>query len=133
MQPSKVQPIKGIKGPQGSITGGTWTSGSGYSCVKGAKVWRQSYGNFNVLFYVDYCNHNGAYDKLDRVWGRALSNVHGTYSIEKEGVFRTWEQSGGYAAYGGVKFNFKDENNRSSTQYLFVHVGNDRAWEDASF
>ncbi|MGR5905875.1 hypothetical protein ACT7DI_20375 [Bacillus paranthracis] len=37
MQPSKVQPIKGIKGPQDSITGGTWTNGSGYSCVKGAR------------------------------------------------------------------------------------------------
>ncbi|MBY7121162.1 hypothetical protein ILS93_03415 [Bacillus sp. 16GRE42] len=133
VQPSKVQPIKGIKGPQGSITGGTWTSGSGYSCVKGAKVWRQSYGNFNVQYYVDYCNHNGAYDKLDRVWGRTLSNVHGSYSIEKEGVFRTWEQSGGYAAYGGVKFAYTDENGRSSTQYLYVHVGNDRAWEDANF
>ncbi len=99
---------------------------------KRCKVWRQSYGNFIVQYYADYCNHNGAYDKLDRVWGRTLSNVHGSYSIETEGVFRTWEKSG-YSAYGGVKFNFTDSNGRSSTQYLYIRVGNDRAWEDSNF
>ncbi|ENQ3081232.1 hypothetical protein ACEOWG_004598 [Bacillus cereus] len=120
-----------VERPQDSISGGTWTSGSGYACVKGAKVYRQNYGQFSAEYYADFCYHNGAYDKLDRVYGRIIDASGGSYSIENEGVFRTWETST-YSAYGGVKFNYTSSSGGSGTKYLYIRVGNDRSWEDTN-
>ncbi|MBJ8031064.1 hypothetical protein [Bacillus cereus group sp. N21] len=130
VQPKK-EDLKGITGPQGSISGGTWSSGSGYSCVQGATVYRNKYSHFDVSYKVDYCNHNGAYDKLDRVYGIDIDAPGGDFDIQGEGVFRTWESSG-YSAYGGVNFKYLETGAGSSTQYLYIRVGNDSAWEDSN-
>ncbi|MDD1370638.1 hypothetical protein PTB13_23595, partial [Bacillus sp. MHSD17] len=130
VQPNKVQPIKGIKGPQDSITGGTWTNGSGYSCVQGAKVYRKPFSSFTAYYYADYCNHQGAYDKLDRVYGWDIQ-TSGGYTKEDWGVFRQWETAQ-YSAYGGLSFKYTDKNGGDSHQWLYIRVGNDRAWEDSN-
>jgi len=131
VQPKK-QALKGEKGPQGSISGGDWTSGSGYSCVRGAKVYSKVISQFSASYYADYCNHNGAYDKLDRVWGLSLAAPGGDYTLEEFKVFRQWERSG-YSAYGGLAFKYTDKNGGATRQWLYIRVGNDTAWEDANF
>ncbi|MED1535489.1 hypothetical protein [Bacillus pseudomycoides] len=131
VQPKK-QALKGEEGPQGSISGGDWTSGSGYSCVRGAKVYSKVISQFSASYYADYCNHTGAYDKLDRVWGLSLSAPGGDYTLEEFKVFRQWERSG-YSAYGGLAFKYTDKNGGATRQWLYIRVGNDTAWEDANF
>ncbi|MEH7708086.1 hypothetical protein COF68_31770 [Bacillus toyonensis] len=128
----KSQDIKGITGPQGSISGGTWTSGSGYSCVQGAKVVRSKYSNFTASFKADFCYHQGAFDKISRIYSVLVDAPGGDYDTEGEGLFREWENAS-YSAYGGVKFKYtRLPDGGSSTQYLFLRVGGDRAWEDSN-
>lgn len=117
----KFQDLKGITGPQGSISGGSWSNGSGYSCVKGAKVYRQVYSQYSASYYADYCHHQGAYDKLDRVWGLSLAAPGGDYDLEDFDVFRTWEKSG-YSAYGGVAFKFTHKDGGAERKWLYIHV-----------
>ncbi|MED0873159.1 hypothetical protein [Bacillus mobilis] len=119
------------KGAAYSISGGTTSSGSGYSCVKGAKVYRNKYQNFSVSYKADYCNHQGAYDKLSRVYGINIKAPGGDYSIEGSGVFRERENAS-YSAYGGVRFKYSQTGGGSSSQWLYIRVGNDKVWEDSN-
>ncbi|EJV74117.1 hypothetical protein [Bacillus cereus] len=127
----KPQDIKGITGPQGSISGGTWTSGSGYSCLTGAKVFREKYSNFRASFKADFCTHQGAYDQISRIYAIDIDAPGGDFDIQGEGIFRQWE-NGTYSAYGGVNFKYSRTDGGSSTQYLYLRVGGDRYWEDSN-
>ncbi|MGF1436941.1 hypothetical protein ACQUW6_22125 [Bacillus thuringiensis] len=131
VHPIKTEQLKGITGPQGSITGGSWQRGSGYACVQGAKVYRNAYSAFTVYYYADYCHHQGAYDKLDRVYGWDIKAPGGGYSKEDWGVFRQWQKPG-YEAYGGISFKYTDSRGGDTHQWLYIRVAGGSAWEDSN-
>lgn len=114
------------------ISGGTWSSGSGYRCAKGVKVFKQVYSNYQATFYADFCNHYGGYDKLSRVYGVDVES-DGEFSYVSQGVFRASETYS-YNAYGGVKFTVKSNPDLPmTTENLYLRVGNDTYWYQASF
>ncbi|MFE7822200.1 hypothetical protein ACFU1R_29050 [Priestia megaterium] len=116
----------------GVISGGTWSSGSGYSCVKGIKVFKQIIANYSAKFYADFCNNSGAYDKLSRVYGVDIEAGE-SWSILDQGVFRS-NENGTYSAYGGVKYQAKARpDSNMVTRYLYLRVGNDKYWYQSNY
>ena len=111
------------------VSGGTWTSGSGYSCVTGAKVHEHKYG-ITIDFKADFCMNHDTYDNLKRVYG--VEVVAYDWDILGEGVFRPTETSE-YSAYGGVKVKARySETSDAVTDYLYLRVGDDDYWLDTS-
>ncbi|MQR86516.1 hypothetical protein GFV16_11395 [Bacillus megaterium] len=123
--------IEPTKAQAAVISGGTKSSGSGYSCVKGAKVFKEVYSAYSATFYANWCNNSGAYDEISRIYGEALKSS-GSYSWISKGIFRSKETSS-YSAYGGIKFDVKPENRSMSTEYLYLRVGSDKYWYQSSF
>lgn len=115
----------------GVISGGTWTSGSGYSCVTGIRVFKQIYATYSAEFKADFCNVNGGYDNISRIYGVSLT-ASGTFDILDSGLFRGTETIS-YSAYGGVKFTQKPDGGTMTTEHLYLRVGSDTYWYDSSY
>jgi hypothetical protein len=135
VEPNEDEPVMvmawGITKDPVGVSGGTWSSGTGYSCVKGAKVYDWLYGSIEAYFFTDFCNLNGAYDTLNRVYGVYIETGE-TWSILDEGVFRASENVE-YSAFGGVKFQAKVSADSSmKTYYLYVRVGGDSYWYESN-
>lgn len=114
------------------ISGGTWTSGSGYRCVKGIKVFKSVFGSYQAAFSADFCNHNGAYDKLSRIYNVDVE-AGDSWSILSQGIFRSLETYS-YNAYVGVKFQVKGSaESNMTTENLYLRVGNDTYWYQSSY
>lgn len=117
---------------RGIITGGTNSSGSGYSCVKGVKLLNKIVGMYKFTFKANYCNHKDAYDSLEKVYATAVEAGE-SVDILKEGVMRRNEKLG-YSAYGGIKALVKaSPSSKMTTEHLYLRVGKDKAWHDTSF
>ena len=114
------------------ISGGSWSKGTGYACVKGIKVSKISYGKFGITFKADFCNNKNSYDNLSRVYGVNVWANH-SFSIMSKGVFRKKETSQ-YSAYGGVKAKVKSRaDGRESTEHLYLRVGKNKYWYTSSY
>ncbi|MEK4915903.1 hypothetical protein [Bacillus sp. FSL E2-8887] len=129
---------KVIKGPNDAVTGGNWSSGSGFKCVKNAKVENSIGGNYDMYYYADFCIHQGKStpDILQRVFGFMIKTPDGDFDMLEQGVFRGTEIPGSYSAYGGYKIKYTryDSNGIGSarTVYVYLRVGQDTYWEDKS-
>ncbi|MGP6381817.1 hypothetical protein ACR9F9_01155 [Streptococcus dysgalactiae subsp. equisimilis] len=118
-------------------SGGTWSSGSGYSVCKGMLV----SGNAGLVglqatYYVDFQKVQGGYDRLDRAYG-ATVNGAGSWAFLANGVFRASEAPGA-SAYGGIKGQWTVSPglglpSGTSTKHLYFRVGNDTFWLDTNF
>lgn len=114
------------------ISGGKKTSGSGYSCVKGATVSNKIVGMYTLEFKADYCNNKNEYDTLNKVY-YTFADAGSSASILKDGVMRKKENIE-ESAYGGIKAMVKaSENSKMTTVYLYLRVGKDRAWTSTNF
>lgn len=114
------------------ISGGTWSTGSAYACVKGAKVKKEVYSTYGISYSADWCNHKSGYDNLSRIYAVDVWS-DGEFSILSQGVFRSWENVE-YNAYGGVKIQVKPSpESKMTTEYLYLRVGDNTYWYQASY
>ncbi|MGG2072855.1 hypothetical protein AB1J28_05865 [Lysinibacillus irui] len=114
-------------------SGGTWSSGSGYTCVKGVKVlgW-YSYPSIEMSFKADFCMNSGTYDEISRVYSPYM-NVFDWEQPLNQGVFRAKETSE-YSAYGGISAKVRRyENSNATLEHVYLRVQNDTYWVDSSF
>lgn len=111
-----------------SISGGSVSSGSGYSTRKGAKVYHNS-GFLNMSFYATYTNVQGGYDKIDSVYDKKCTSYLGNWSYLSFGRQKIKEDANGPArARFEVIYNASiGESNSSGNYYLDLRVGKDSA------
>ncbi len=111
-----------------AISGGSVVSGSGYTTYKGVKVSKTS-GLMGMGFYANYTFVQGGSDIIESVYDRWVKVVGGSYSVDTFQITRKTEVSGNPATakliadiswVGGVT--------GSGTEWLYLNVGNDRAW-----
>lgn len=114
------------------ISGGSWSSGSGYRCVNGINVQKEVWGRYGAEYSADFCLYDGAYDHLQRVYGVRLW-FDGDFDILDQGVFRSRETID-YSAYGGVKFKVSTgPDSETSTQWLYLRVGSNNYWYTSTY
>lgn len=115
-----------------SISGGTWSSGSGYKCVRGAKVDHDNYSQYGASFKAGWCHVTGGYDYITNIYETAVWSDF-EFDIINSGVFRTKETLD-YTAYGGIKFSVKpSETSGMSTEYLYLRVAKDTYYQSDSY
>lgn len=118
-----------IKTRNSSITGGKWSSGTGYKAVKGAKV-----GSWTMLaslyFKADFETVSSSTGKsqINRIYGVDVSGK-GSVSILNQGLFRK-KATETYSAYGGVKVLVTDTH--TNTKYSYLRVKGSSYWVDTS-
>ena len=115
-------------------TGGSWSSGSGYTCVTGVKVkgW-YDYPSIEMSFKADFCVNAGtlAYDEISRVYSPYM-NVW-DYENLTQAVHRSKETSQ-YSAYGGISAKVRRyEDSNATLEHVYLRVQNDKYWVDSSF
>ncbi|MFE4525833.1 hypothetical protein ACFRCQ_27735 [Cytobacillus firmus] len=114
------------------ISGGTWTSGSGYRCVNGIDVEKNVFGTYGASYSADFCTYDGSYDHLQRVYAVRLWS-DGDFDILSQGVFRSRETAD-YSAYGGVKFKVSTgPDSGTSTEWLYLRVGGNNYWYTSTY
>lgn len=141
---SEDEPIKRYTFPDGSvieqrieipnmmypsaISGGTVSSGSGYSTYKGVKVSKTS-GLMGMGFYADYTIVQNGSDIIENIYDRWVKVVGGSYSVSTFEITRRTEVSSSPAMakliadiswVGGIT--------GSGTEWLYLNVGKDKAW-----
>lgn len=120
--------IINIPKTKASITGGTSSTGSGYTIRKGAKVYHNS-GVLNMSFYATYTNVQGGYDKIDSVYDKKCTSYLGTWSYISFGRQKIFEDANGPArARFEVIYNASAGSSTASGNfYLDLRVGGDTA------
>lgn len=111
------------------IEGGSWNSGSGYSCVTGAKV--SAYNlQLTMSFKADFCNNKSTYDNISRIYAVDITAPY--WEVIDSGVFRS-NETFEYSAYGGVKLKYRlKSDGLLFTGHSYLRVGNDTYWVDTS-
>lgn len=114
------------------ISGGTTTSGSGYTCVNGVTVSNKLVSMYTLKFKANYCNNKDAYDTLNKVYETYVDAGY-SFSIISDGVMRKKENIDN-SAYGGIKAIVKaSETSKMTTVYLYLRVGRDKVWTSTNF
>ena len=120
-----VEPVEGsISVMSADSSGGTWTTGSGYSCVSGLKIEGSKY-RIGATFKANFCINEGiyVYDNISRIY-EVLPRAH-SWDIMQDGIFRPKESSE-LPALGGVKFSAKaNEDSTQTAEYIYLSVGKD--------
>ncbi|MCM3574732.1 MULTISPECIES: hypothetical protein [Bacillota] len=122
-----VEPSSGGITTMGSISGGTVSSGSGYTVVKGAEV----VGTVilaGASYKVDYTIVNGGYDTISAAYSRNITvpGPGGDYTVEAWGVKKAKEDLNG-KAYVALRFKAQNDALGATTLYLNTYVGNNAA------
>lgn len=120
---------KTVSARGGNVSGGSWTSGSGYRNCKGALVYVS--GGYYIGFKADFSIVQNGYDQLLRVYGVDISVRNGSFSIQSQGVFRK-NETFQYSAYGGVKASVTINGNTDTT-WVYLRVRNDKYSVDTNF
>ncbi len=112
-------------------TGGSWSNGSGYSCVSGVTVYAGTLiPSVDMRFKADFCTHQGAYDEITRVYSTSVDAYD--WKFLDQGVFRAKETLD-YAAYGGIKAQIRyTSDGNLHTDHVYLRVRNDKYWVDSS-
>ncbi|MCR2043797.1 hypothetical protein NSA23_06645 [Anaerosalibacter massiliensis] len=111
-----------------AVTGGSVSSGSGYTSVRGAKVSTKK-GLVGMGFYADYTNVNGAYDYISRVYDSWVKVVGGSYSNRKLKIVKKREDISGPAeAKLSADVSWVGGVTGAGTEWLKLRVGKDKAW-----
>ncbi|MTT31897.1 hypothetical protein GMB86_07730 [Terrilactibacillus sp. BCM23-1] len=103
-----------------SVTGGTVTSGTGYTIHHGATVGTGN-GAVTCSFKADFENINGAYDLIDRIYSYDIVVWGGSYSDVELKLVRKYETST-YKAHGMLRFQ-AIIGPTGATQHLDLYVG----------
>ncbi|WP_223555931.1 hypothetical protein [Lysinibacillus sphaericus] len=113
-------------------TGGSWSSGSGYSCVTGVTVYAGRLAPIvDMRFKADFCTYKDSYDKISRVYKESVEAYE--WSFLDQGVFRDTETLD-YSAYGGIKAQVRHKKDGAlRTDYVYLRVKDDSYWVDSSF
>lgn len=111
-------------------SGGTWTSGSGYSVVKGMTI-NHTTALTKLTYKADFQLVQNGYDKIDKIYQVSPGSWGGTISVVAEGIFRMYEKYG-YSAYGGAKIqlNLAAGLGGSTTNGCYLRVAKDTYWLD---
>lgn len=111
-----------------AVTGGSTSSGSGYSTVRGAKISTKK-GLLGMGFYADYTNVHGGYDYISRVYDSWVKVVGGSYSNRNLKIVKKRENSSGPAqAKLSADVSWVGGLTGAGTEWLKLYVGKDRAW-----
>lgn len=113
------------------LSGGSWTSGTGYRICKGMKV---SHTNAfsQSSFKVDFQLVQGGYDSIDRMYSTDWGSWGGTISGTSAKIFRAKETST-LSAYAGITYTFNGNIGGvqgSKKVNNFIRVGSDKYWHE---
>lgn len=115
----------GLISPFATVGGGTVTSGSGYTNVKGATV-KSVAILVNAYYKVNYGIAYSGNDSITSVYGYNITVVRGSYSLESFGVKRGTENVNG-KAYASLRFAGTIDGVGTTSYYLNVYVGDNKA------
>lgn len=115
----------------GSISGGTSSSGTGYSSIKGAEIYRYA-GMYSLGFYADFTLVNGGYDYISNVYSPWTKSAASNITYPELLIYSKNESISGPARaelraqvdYLGIV--------GSETVWVTLNVGNNQAWVTSS-
>lgn len=114
------------------VSGGTWSSGTGYRNCYGALV-RVNHGVVDMSFEADFSIHQNNYDKINDVYHGDYFVAGGTVSNEVLRINQEWETSR-RPAEAEYSITFNSYGSTSGWKYtLWLRVGNDTYWDDNQF
>ena len=114
---------------------GSWSSGSGYTCVTGVivKAW-YNYPKIHMSFKADFCINHGtyAYDNISKVYLPDM-NVWDWEDLKIQSGSGSKETSASPAS-GGISAKVRrTEDSNSTLERVTLYVQNDRYWVDSTF
>lgn len=109
------------------LSGGSGSSGSGYSSRRGVKVYHNS-GVVDMSYYANYTFVQGGYDKIDGVYNKKCVSYLGTWTYLSFGRQKITENLNGPArARFEVIYNANAGTEASCNYWLDIRVGKDSA------
>lgn len=119
--------IKGIDNIQNrAISGGTVSSGTGYSSRIGARIYHNA-GLINCEFYADYTNVQGGYDIIEKVYRYDIRVLGGSFTGATLAINKKYENSQGNA-WASLRFKVSTLGLVDSIANLDLFVGRDTAY-----
>lgn len=113
---------------KGAISGGDTSSGTGYFCVKKAKISTRK-GLVGMGFFADYCSVNGGNDYISSVYDEWIKVIGGSSSTPSLKIVKKKENLNGPAkAKLTAQVSYVGDIAGSGTEWLYLCVGDDRAW-----
>lgn len=110
-----------------SVSGGSWTYGSGYATCTGAMV-SESIGLLQMLFYADFTHVQNGYDMIDNIYDWEITTLLSTYEDVEFNINRSRETSSKPAeATLKCKYTLSGPG-ASRSVYLRLNVQDDSAW-----
>jgi len=123
---SDLKKMENIKNsPQGIVSGGTVTGGSGYKSYKKAKVYSNT-GVLNASFYANFTLVQNGNDFISNAYDYSIQGKLGVASFQSLKIIKKTESLDG-RAQAKLDFSYKAaEDVVNSTYWLKLYVGNDK-------
>ncbi|RIJ64074.1 hypothetical protein [Rummeliibacillus sp. POC4] len=109
------------------ISGGSCTSGSGYSVCKNKKVYYSNPGVWKIYFHANYEMINGGYDKITWVGNEGTWLSAGTVSDPLVRIIKRTENANGKAQARYSVYMFLGGSYGTLTRSVSLYVGKDSA------